>query len=71
MGESYKGVRRRYITVDSRLRGVQALSTIIHEAVHQMDHRLAEKTVRQLEKAIVFLVIDNPGVFRRLLRRTS
>ncbi len=63
MGESRKG-KARSIVVDSRLKGVAALAACVHEAIHQIDHRLSERTVRQLEKAMVFLVIDNPDLFR-------
>lgn len=72
MGESRKRpVAGRSIIVAPRLKGVVALSTLVHEMVHQMSHQFSERTVRRLEKAIVYLVIDNPDVFRRLLRRCA
>lgn len=67
MGESRKTGKRgkkRTILLDRRLRGVAAVSALVHESLHQMDHRLSERTVRQLEKALVYLVIDNPDLFR-------
>jgi len=72
LGDSRKPRRgKRAIRVDPGLKGVRALSTLVHEALHQIDHRLSERTVRQLEKAIVYLVIDNPDLFDRLHRRTG
>jgi hypothetical protein len=69
LGESKKGSRRRYITVTSKQKGLVALSTAIHESIHQMSHSLSERTVRQLERAVLYLVIDNPELFKRILRR--
>jgi hypothetical protein len=45
---------------------VKLLSTLIHEMLHQLDHRLSEKTVLRLEESILELVLENPEVFSRL-----
>jgi len=57
---------RRRIVLAKRLRGVKKLSTLVHEMLHMVDHRLSEKTVLQLEDAITEMVIDNPEVFHGL-----
>lgn len=70
MGESRKPRRgKRKVLVSRKLSGLRALSTAVHEALHQIDHRLSERTVRQLEKALVYLVIDNEDLFRRIYNR--
>jgi hypothetical protein len=71
LGESHKGPRKRVVLVSTRAKGLVALSTLVHETLHQMDHGLSEGTVRKLEKAIVYLVIDNPVLFRRILRSVT
>lgn len=65
VGYSWKGKGRR-IEVDRNLRGVKLLSTLIHEMLHQLDHRLSERTVLQLEEDLVELVLENPEVFGSL-----
>ena len=70
MGESKKG-RERKILVSTRYKGLVALSTLVHESIHQMDHRLSERTVRSLERAVIDLVISNPDLFRRILRSVT
>lgn len=42
------------------------LITLVHEMIHQMDHRLSEQTVLQLEEGIVQMVEENPEVFSDL-----
>lgn len=54
------------ITIDSSLSGLPAISTLIHEMLHQMDWRLSEARVQQLEYAIVHTVLSNPALFRAL-----
>jgi hypothetical protein len=69
LGRSRKpGTAWRRIEIRNDLTGLTALSTLVHESLHQMSHSLSERTVRQLERAIVFLVIDNPDLFKKLLR---
>ncbi len=70
LGESRKG-KVRSIRIGTKVKGITALSTLVHEALHQMDHRLSERTVRQLEKAIVYLVVDNPDLFQKLYSRIN
>jgi hypothetical protein len=65
IGESFKAGKRRIEVADS-LRGKRLLSTLVHEMLHQLDHRLSERTILRLEEGIVELVLENPEVFDRL-----
>lgn len=65
IGSSFKKRNRRIEVADS-LRGKRLLSTLVHEMLHQLDHRLSERTILRLEEGIVELVLENPEVFDRL-----
>ena len=63
--KSYPGLKRR-IEVHRNLRGIGLLSTLIHEMLHQLDHRLSEGTVLRLEESILEMILENPEVFSGL-----
>ena len=70
-GRAYKPTKKhkhlqRKIELRKGMRGTRKLSTLIHEMLHQMDHRLSERTVLLLEAGIVEMVQENPEVFHSL-----
>ncbi len=54
------------IVLEKSLRGRRAMSTLVHEMLHQMNFRFAESTILRLEEGIMELVEENPEVFRDL-----
>ena len=62
---AHPSIRRR-IELHTSLRGVKLLSTLIHEMLHQLDHRLSEGTVLRLEESILEMILENPEVFSGL-----
>ena len=54
------------ILIDSSLKGVPALSTLLHEAIHCLNWGFSEKRVLHLEYALTSLVLSNPKVFAAL-----
>ena len=72
-GRAYKPTKKhkhleRKIEIRKSARPLAKLSTLIHEMLHQLDHRLAESTVLQLEAGLVEMVEENPEVFSDLSR---
>lgn len=54
------------IVLERSLRGRRALSTLVHEMLHQMNFRFSERTILQLEEGLMELIEENPEVFRDL-----
>lgn len=47
------------------------LSTLLHEMLHHTHWGLSEKTVLALETRLLEMVLNNPAVFRKLLRHAA
>lgn len=65
-GITYPAHRQGKITVDAGLRGLPALSTLVHEMMHHLRWDLSESRVQHLEYALVSMVLANPDVFSSL-----
>lgn len=66
-GLAYQSGPRRRIVLNRRLRGVQQLSTLVREMIHQAHLGFSERTVLRLEESIVEMILENPEVFHNRL----
>jgi hypothetical protein len=61
-----------YICLDAHMTGLQRPASLLHEALHAIDHfygiGLSERDVRTLETALVQLIRDNPQLVEDLRR---
>lgn len=70
-GRAYKPTKKhkhlqRKIELRRNSKQLMKLSTLVHEMIHLVDHRLSERTVLQLEAGIVEMIAENPETFSKL-----